>query len=68
MTERSGIAGLLYEAIRELAYVQASPDHSLCASAKGAEIIERGMKLLEVADLAEEDLPVGQYPQKEGGK
>jgi hypothetical protein len=43
---------LLYQAIVELAYVQESPDHSLCASAKGKEIIERGTKLLGVEDLS----------------
>lgn len=67
MSERSGIECLLYEAIRELAYVQESPDHSLCASAKGAEIIERGMKLLGVPDLAEDELTavrIRQYPEK----
>jgi len=43
---------LLYQAIVELAYVQESPDHSLCARAKQKEIVDRGMKLLGVEDLS----------------
>lgn len=50
---------LLYEAIVELEYVQTafeSCGSRLCASAKGKEIIESGMKLLEVDDLSLEHL------------
>lgn len=62
MSSRSGIECLLYEAIRELAYVRECEEHSLCASSNGAAIIERGMKLLGVSHLGEEDLR--QYPEK----
>jgi len=54
---------LLYEAIKELDYVQVcghsdDPDaHELCASARGEEIIQEGMALLGVKDLAVETLP-----------
>lgn len=47
---------LLYEAIVELEYVQSAEDHSQCASAKGREIVKRGMELLEVKDLSLEHL------------
>ena len=47
---------LLYEAIVELEYVQCAEDHSLCASSKGKQIIDQGMKLLEVHDLSMEHL------------
>jgi hypothetical protein len=47
---------LLYAAIVELEYVQVAEDHSLCASAKGREIIKRGMELLGVKDLSREHL------------
>ena len=43
---------LLYAAIVELSYVQEAEDHSQCASAKGKQIVDRGMKLLEVDDLS----------------
>lgn len=46
---------LLYAAIVELSYVQEAEDHSQCASAKGQEIINRGMKLLGVDDLSQEE-------------
>ena len=46
---------LLYEAIVELEYVQCAEDHSQCASAKGREIVKRGMELLKVKDLSAED-------------
>lgn len=47
---------LLYEAIRELGYVESCEDHSLCASGVGKEIIDRGMRLLGVKELYEDDL------------
>jgi hypothetical protein len=45
---------VLYEAIVELEYVQCGS--GLCASAKGREIVKRGMKLLGVEDLSHEHL------------
>jgi hypothetical protein len=49
---------LLYECIRELSYVHSVEDctSELCKSAVGEELIERGMKLLNVRQLAEETL------------
>lgn len=51
---------LLYECIRELQYVQdaveACGNEGLCASAMGAELVERGMKCLRVKQLAGETL------------
>lgn len=49
---------LLYEAIVELEYVQCVENCSsgLCASSKGKEIINQGMKLLGVEDLSAEHL------------
>lgn len=54
---------MLYRAIVELAYIQAiACEHvskkyqNLIASAEGAEIVEKGMKLLGVADLSAEEL------------
>lgn len=49
---------LLYRAILELGYVQEMEDHSLCASAEGKDVIEKGIKLLGVADLSYEELPI----------
>ena len=45
---------VLYEAIVELEYVQCGS--GLFASAKGREIVKRGMKLLGVEDLSHEHL------------
>ena len=50
------LRSLLYEAIVELEYVQCAEDHVQCASAKGAAIVEAGMKLLGVQDLSAEKL------------
>jgi len=49
---------LLYECIRELSYVHSVENctSELCASAVGAKLIERGMKFLNVRELAEETL------------
>jgi hypothetical protein len=47
---------LLYEAIVELEYVQCGCGSGLFASAKGREIVKRGMKLLGVEDLSHEHL------------
>ena len=49
---------LLYEAIVELEYVRCVENcgSGLCASAKGREIVKRGMKLLGVEDLTQEHL------------
>lgn len=47
---------LLYAAIVELEYVQSAEDHSQCASAKGREIIKRGMELLGVDNLEAESI------------
>ena len=49
------LESLLYDAIVELEYIRCveSPgDHSLCATRKGRVIVELGMKLLNVKDLA----------------
>ena len=49
------LESLLYDAIVELEYIQcveSAGDHSLCATGKGREIVKRGMKLLNVKDLA----------------
>lgn len=56
--EVSRLRYLLYEAIVELAYVQEVENcHSgLCATPKGKEIVNQGMKLLNVADLSREHL------------
>ncbi len=43
---------LLYLCIQELSYVQeAGAGLSLCASSKGASLVEQGMKLLGIASL-----------------
>ncbi len=50
---------LLYEAIVELAYIQDYEDgwpREMIASAKGKEIVEKGMELLGVKDLSKENL------------
>ena len=49
---------LLYEAIRELHYIQNVPNCSsgLCATSKGREIVEKGVNVLRVRDLARESL------------
>jgi len=51
---------LLYECIRELQYVQDAVEKcnndGLCASAIGAELVERGMKALQIKQLAEDTL------------
>ena len=49
---------VLYEAIVELEYVQCVENcgSGLFASAKGREIVKRGMKLLGVKDLSHEHL------------
>lgn len=48
---------LLYECLVELEYVQSVENctSGLCASAKGRDLIERGMKLLNVKDLSAEE-------------
>lgn len=49
------LRALLYDCIMELEYVQCveSPgDHSLCATAMGKQLVERGMKLLGAKDLS----------------
>ena len=52
------IRKLLYECIRELDYVQSVENcgSGLCASAKGKDLIEQGMKLLGVTDLSAETI------------
>ena len=52
------IRKLLYECIRELEYVQNVENcgSGLCASEKGNELIEQGMKLLGVTDLSAETI------------
>ncbi len=52
------VKALLYEAIVELEYAQnvENCNSGLCASAKGKEIIKRGMQLLRVKDLSRETL------------
>ena len=56
MSTETELRALLYRAIRELAYVQTMPDHSLCASSNGASIVSEGMALLGGADLSAEEL------------
>jgi hypothetical protein len=48
----------LYQAIRELSYVQSveNCNSGLCATTLGEAIIEKGMELLRVKDLAREHL------------
>jgi hypothetical protein len=55
-SEIERLRSLLYEAIVELSYVQAVENcrSGLCASAKGAALVEVGMKLLGVKDLSSE--------------
>jgi hypothetical protein len=48
------LKSLLYDCIVELSYVQDAEDHSQCASAKGRHLVNLGMELLGVKDLAEE--------------
>lgn len=53
------IRKLLYECIKELEYVQLAKDgcgSGTCASSKGQELIEKGMKLLGVSDLSAETI------------
>lgn len=60
MNRTSELESLLYEAIVELGYIQAYEDgwpREMIASAKGEEIVERGMKLLGVKDLSAEKWP-----------
>ena len=49
---------VLYEAIVELEYVRCVENYGsgMFASAKGREIVKRGMKLLGVEDLTQEHL------------
>jgi hypothetical protein len=50
------VKSLLYDAIVELAYVQAVPcGEGLCASSKGKEIIDAGIAALGVKDLSEDE-------------
>jgi len=44
---------LLYRCIVELYYVQCT-DLEMCASSRGADLVESGMKLLGVKDLSED--------------
>ena len=67
---------LLYQCIQELCYVQSVENctSGLCASAKGADLIELGIKELGVKWLGEDDLqserdfeaahPDGRYPDE----
>ena len=52
------LRALLYEAVVELEYIQCVENcHSgLCATPKGADIVNRGMELLGVKDLSTETL------------
>jgi hypothetical protein len=61
MAENSKTAEeLLYECIRELQFVhdavEGCGNEGICASATGAELVERGMKFLNIKQLAEETL------------
>jgi hypothetical protein len=52
------VKSLLYDAILELSYVQEFEDgwpREMIASAKGKQIVERGMKLLGIKDLSAEN-------------
>lgn len=55
---RTDAEKLLYEAIVELEYVHSNPlcTSNMCTSSVGQEIVERGMKLLGVADLGAQEL------------
>jgi len=58
VNNHANLRKMLFHALRELSYVQSVENcHSgLCATAEGAEIIERGIQLLGVRDLSEEAL------------
>jgi hypothetical protein len=58
MSERE----LLYQCLIELSYVQEIENcgSGLCASARGKELIEEGMKFLGVTDLSAESLAAGE--------
>lgn len=49
---------MLYRAVKELDYARSAEVLSMVSSAEGNDVIEFGMKLLGVADLSEEELPV----------
>lgn len=61
-TELESLRKLLYRAVMELAYVHEFDGldgfQNLITSSEGKAIVEEGMKLLGVADLSEEELPV----------
>jgi hypothetical protein len=47
----------LYLCVRELSYVQEAEDWSQVKSSHGGNLVDRGMKLLGVADLSTESIP-----------
>ena len=55
---RSEIEKLLYECIVELEYIQCveNCNSGLCATSKGAALVDRGMQLLGVKDLSAETI------------
>ena len=62
MSERQQqLEDLLYQCVLELSYVQepgcGCKRRHLCASSLGADLVERGMRLLEVKDLSAEKFP-----------
>ena len=60
------LSELLYRAVRELEYIQSAENcrSGLCATSEGKEIIEAGMTLLSVKDLAAEYLGKPDEAQK----
>lgn len=58
-SKQHNLCACLYDAIRELSYVQSVENcHSgLCATAAGKEIVERGMYLLTLSDLSPNEYP-----------
>ena len=59
--ELESLRKLLYRAVMELNYIHefdGTELRSLITSAEGKAIVDDGMKLLGVADLSHEDLPI----------
>lgn len=59
--ELESLRKMLYRAVMELAYIHefdGTELRNLITSAEGKEIVESGMKLLGVADLSHEELPM----------
>jgi Protein of unknown function (DUF551) len=66
MAEQEELLKFAWEATVELGYVQSAEDISQCASAKGADLVDRGMSLLGLKDLSAESWPEAKAQMRPG--